>query len=89
MPHTETTLIKKLTTIGHTRADLRGCVIVPMMTPFTSSGQLDEAGVGRLVEHIMAGGCQAVLAAGLLGADQHCGRASASCGASSRRRAIG
>ncbi len=67
MPHTETTQIKKLTNAGHTRVDLRGCVIVPMMTPFTASGDLDEDAVRRLVGHIIAGGCQGVLVAGTTG----------------------
>jgi 4-hydroxy-tetrahydrodipicolinate synthase len=57
----------KLTTRGHSRADLRGVTIVPLMTPFTASGGLDEGGVARLVEHVVAGGCQGILVAGTTG----------------------
>ncbi|BET66655.1 dihydrodipicolinate synthase family protein [Opitutales bacterium ASA1] len=57
----------KLTTRGHSRADLRGTTIVPLMTPFTASGGLDEVGVARLVEHVLAGGCEGILVAGTTG----------------------
>ncbi|MGH8018352.1 MAG: dihydrodipicolinate synthase family protein [Opitutaceae bacterium] len=38
-----------------------------MLTPFRSNGSLDEPAVGRLIDHILAGGNQGVLAAGTTG----------------------
>lgn len=50
-----------------TRAAMRGYSIVPLLTPFKADGALDEDAVGRLVEHIVAGGCQGILVAGTTG----------------------
>lgn len=58
---------KPLTTDGRTRAALRGYSIVPLMTPFTASWGLDAPAVDRLVDHILAGGTQALLVAGTTG----------------------
>lgn len=58
---------KKLTIRHHTRAELRGYSIVPLMTPVTAEGQLDEPAVARLVNHIIAGGCQGLLVCGTTG----------------------
>lgn len=49
------------------RAALRGFSIVPLLTPFTADGALDEATTRRLVEFVIAGGCQGVLVAGTTG----------------------
>jgi dihydrodipicolinate synthase/N-acetylneuraminate lyase len=32
-------------------------VVVPMITPFTATGNIDLSAAGRVVEHIVAGGC--------------------------------
>jgi 4-hydroxy-tetrahydrodipicolinate synthase len=56
-----------LTKKGLTRAQLRGFAIVPMLTPFTVEGQLDEDGVARIVEHVIAGGCQGLMVCGTTG----------------------
>jgi dihydrodipicolinate synthase/N-acetylneuraminate lyase len=58
---------------------LRG-VIVPVVTPVTSSGQLDEAAAERLVEHLASNGCGMLL----LGTTGEV----ASLGASLRRRYV-
>jgi len=58
---------KQLTARNCTRAQLRGYAIVPFMTPVTSGGQLDEAAVTRLVDHIIDGGCQGIMACGTTG----------------------
>jgi len=58
---------KQLTTRHHTRAQLRGHAIVPLMTPVTAAGQLDEPAVTRLVNHVIAGGCQGLMVCGTTG----------------------
>lgn len=45
---------------------LRG-IIVPMVTPLTAPDQLDEAGVERLVEHMIAGGVHGLFLLGTCG----------------------
>ena len=50
-----------------TRRQLRGFSIVPMLTPFTAGGAVDEPAARRLIEHIIGGGCQGILAAGTTG----------------------
>jgi len=59
--------MKKLTVKGLTRAQMRGFSIVPLLTPVTADGQLDEPAVGRIVEHIVAGGCQGMMVCGTTG----------------------
>jgi 4-hydroxy-tetrahydrodipicolinate synthase len=58
---------KPLTIRNHPRARLRGYAIVPMMTPVTAGGQLDEPAVARLVNHIIDGGCQGLMVCGTTG----------------------
>lgn len=52
---------------GHTRAQLRGYSIVPMLTPFTAEGRLDEPAVAKIVGHVIAGGCQGLMVCGTTG----------------------
>jgi 4-hydroxy-tetrahydrodipicolinate synthase len=42
-------------------------VLVALASPMTSSGEVDRGGVGRLVEHVIAGGVDGVLALGSTG----------------------
>lgn len=42
-------------------------VVVPMMTPITASGQLDEPAVGRLVDFLLAGGVDGIFVLGTTG----------------------
>lgn len=42
-------------------------VIVPMITPFTGTGAVDVAAVGRLVEHLVAGGIDGLFLLGTTG----------------------
>ncbi len=58
---------KPLTVRLHTRAQLRGCAIVPLMTPVTAGGRLDEPALARLVNHIIDGGCQGLMVCGTTG----------------------
>jgi 2-dehydro-3-deoxy-D-pentonate aldolase len=58
---------KPLTVRQHTRAQLRGFAIVPLMTPVTAGGQLDEPALARLVNHIIDGGCQGLMVCGTTG----------------------
>jgi 4-hydroxy-tetrahydrodipicolinate synthase len=44
-------------------------VVVPMVTPFTPDGGLDEPGVRRLLDHLIAGGVAGVLLLGTTGED--------------------
>ena len=60
-------MTKKLTTNELSRAQLRGHVIVPLLTPFTSTGEIDETAVARILNHIVAGGCQGIMVAGTTG----------------------
>jgi len=46
---------------------LRGFSIVPLLTPVTAEGQLDEPAVGRMVDHVIAGGCQGLMVCGTTG----------------------
>lgn len=55
------------TSIGNARLAGRGLSIVPLLTPFRADGTLDEPALGRLVDHVVAGGSQGVLAAGTTG----------------------
>ncbi len=59
--------MKKLTTKNLTRAQLRGFSIVPMLTAATADGQVDEPAIARIVEHIVSGGCQAMMVCGTTG----------------------
>lgn len=59
--------MKKLTTHGLSRAQLRGHAIVPLLTPFTAAGEIDEPAVGRMLDHIADGGCQGIMVAGTTG----------------------
>ncbi|HEY0863943.1 MAG TPA: dihydrodipicolinate synthase family protein [Lacunisphaera sp.] len=58
---------KPLTVRHHTRSQLRGYAIVPLMTPVTAGGQLDESALARLVNHIIDGGCQGLMVCGTTG----------------------
>jgi 4-hydroxy-tetrahydrodipicolinate synthase len=49
-----------------TRKTFRGTV-VPMVTPLTPEGDLDEAAVKRIVEHLLAGGVQGIFVLGSTG----------------------
>ncbi len=49
------------------RASVRGYSIAPALTPFTAQGALDVPALHRLLDHILDGGCQGVLAAGTTG----------------------
>ena len=42
-------------------------IVVPMVTPFTREGDLDEAAVGRLVDHMIAGGVTGIFVLGTTG----------------------
>jgi 4-hydroxy-tetrahydrodipicolinate synthase len=44
-------------------------VVVPMITPFTAAGELDEAAVCRLLDHFVTGGVVGVLLLGTTGED--------------------
>jgi len=59
--------MRTLTLKGHTRAQLRGFSIVPLLTPVTGKGQLDEPAVSRIVDHVIAGGCQGLMVCGTTG----------------------
>ncbi|MST93682.1 MAG: dihydrodipicolinate synthase family protein [Pedosphaera sp.] len=59
--------MKLMTVKGLTRAQLRGFSIVPLLTPVTADGQIDEPAIGRLIEHILAGGCQGLMVCGTTG----------------------
>lgn len=56
-----------LTTRGLTRAQLRGTAIVPLVTPATPEGTVDAPALTRVVEHILAGGCQGLMVCGTTG----------------------
>lgn len=58
---------KLLTTGISNRADLRGYSIVPMLTPFTADGALDETAARRHVEAVITGGSQGMLTSGTTG----------------------
>lgn len=49
------------------RRELRGFSIVPLVTPFRADGAVDEPAVRRLVDHVIAGGCQAMMVSGTTG----------------------
>lgn len=59
--------MKSMTTQGLTRAGLRGWAIVPLLTPATPDARIDEPAVRRLIEHILAGGCQGLMVCGTTG----------------------
>lgn len=59
--------MKRLTTKGLTRAQMRGYTIVPLLTPVTGDGRIDEPALDRLVAHILAGGCQGLMVCGTTG----------------------
>lgn len=59
--------MEALTRKGHSRADLHGYSIVPLLTPATPQGDLDEQAVTRIVEHVVAGGCQGMIVCGTTG----------------------
>jgi dihydrodipicolinate synthase/N-acetylneuraminate lyase len=59
--------MKKLTTKGLTRSQMRGYSIVPLLTPFDRSGQLDSKSLEKVIEHIIAGGCQGLMVCGTTG----------------------
>jgi 4-hydroxy-tetrahydrodipicolinate synthase len=42
-------------------------VVVPMITPFTADGTIDDAGVRRVVDHLIAGGVSGVFVLGTTG----------------------
>ncbi len=49
------------------RRELRGFSIVPLLTPFRADRSLDEDAAGRLVDHVVNGGCQALMIGGTTG----------------------
>lgn len=67
MPPIDFIMSKQLTVRNHTRSQFRGYAIVPLMTPVTAGGQLDEPAVTRLVTHIITGGCQGLMVCGTTG----------------------
>jgi 4-hydroxy-tetrahydrodipicolinate synthase len=48
---------------GHTHYG----VVVPMVTPVTATGQLDEPAIDRLVDHLLTGGVQGIFVLGTTG----------------------
>jgi dihydrodipicolinate synthase/N-acetylneuraminate lyase len=48
-----------------------GGAVVPMVTPVTASGQLDEAAVDRLVDSLVAGGVSGIFVLGTTGEGAH------------------
>jgi dihydrodipicolinate synthase/N-acetylneuraminate lyase len=42
-------------------------VIVPMVTPFTQDGQIDTDSVGRVIDHLIAGGVEGIFVLGTTG----------------------
>lgn len=42
-------------------------VVVPMVTPFTPAGSIDESAVGRIIDHLLAGGVKGVFVLGTTG----------------------
>ena len=42
-------------------------VLVALATPLSRDGEVDRAGIGRLVEHVLGGGVHGVLALGSTG----------------------
>lgn len=59
--------MKPMTARNLTRAQLRGASIVPMLTPATAEGGVDEAAIPRIVEHIIAGGSEGLMVCGTTG----------------------
>jgi 2-dehydro-3-deoxy-D-pentonate aldolase len=49
----------------------RSGAVIPMVTPITASGQLDEAAVDRLVEALVAGGVSGIFVLGTTGEGVH------------------
>lgn len=45
----------------------RQALVVPMVTPVTESGELDERGTRRMIDHLMAGGVDVLFVAGTTG----------------------
>jgi hypothetical protein len=60
-------MTKLLTVKGRSRAELRGISIVPLLTPATAGGEIDEEALLRLVEHVIAGGTQGIMYCGTTG----------------------
>ncbi|MBL9208429.1 MAG: dihydrodipicolinate synthase family protein [Opitutaceae bacterium] len=60
-------MTKLLTVHGRSRAQLRGISIVPLLTPATAAGEIDETALVRLVEHVIAGGTQGIMFCGTTG----------------------
>ncbi len=60
-------MTKNLTTHGLSRARMRGYAIVPLLTPFTPAGDIDGPALIRVIDHIVAGGCQGIMVAGTTG----------------------
>jgi 2-dehydro-3-deoxy-D-pentonate aldolase len=50
-------------------------VVVPMVTPVTNTGDLDETAVGRLVDSLLDGGVEGIFALGTTGEGAHVPRA--------------
>ena len=50
-----------------TKTDIGTGVIVPMVTPLTASGGIDERAVERLIEHVLAGGVAGIFVLGTTG----------------------
>lgn len=46
---------------------MRGYAIVPMVTPVGLTGKLDPGAITRLIDHILGGGCQALMVGGTNG----------------------
>src|SRR5690554_2773450 len=42
-------------------------VVVPMVTPFTQEGELDEHAARRIIDHLIAGGVQGIFVLGTTG----------------------
>ena len=59
--------MKRLTTKGLTRSQMRGYSIVPLLTPFDRDGKVDGKGLEKIIEHIVAGGCQGLMVCGTTG----------------------
>lgn len=53
--------------INQSSQKIRGGVIIPMLTPVTSDGNLDETAVGRLIEYIIKAGVDGIFVLGTTG----------------------
>lgn len=60
-------MTKPMTVHGLSRDQLRGISIVPLVTPATPAGEIDEAALLRVLEHVIRGGTQGIMFCGTTG----------------------